>query len=93
MPTPTPLGGWLVAMESCRMRQPVSEWMPSSAKDHQQYLARPGSRPYCSAQPSGVALGPFEGSRFLLPATVWQAYDWTVDHCVLRGANTPIPLS
>jgi len=60
---------------------------------HQQYLARPGSRPYCSAQPSGVALGSFEGSRFLLPATVWQAYDWTVDHCVLRGANTPIPLS
>ena len=59
---------------------------------HQQYLSKPGSRPYCSAQPSGVALGPFPGSRYLLPAEVWQAYDWSVPHCVLRGANTPIAL-
>jgi len=27
---------------------------------HQQYLAKPGSRPYCSAQPQGVSLPPFE---------------------------------
>ncbi len=60
---------------------------------HQQYLAKPGSRPYCSAQPSGVRLGSFEGSAYLLPATVWQSYDWTLPHCVLRGDNAPIRLS
>lgn len=59
---------------------------------HQQYLAKPGSRPYCSAQPTGVSLGDFPGSRYRLPASVWQAYDWSVPHCVLRGDNTPIPL-
>ena len=59
---------------------------------HQQYLARPGSRPYCSAQPSGVALDPFPGASYRLPEAVWQAYDWRVPHCVLRGENTPIPL-
>jgi peptide-methionine (S)-S-oxide reductase len=59
---------------------------------HQQYLAKPGSRPYCSAQPSGVPLGPFPGASYRLPAAVWQAYDWSVAHCVLRGENTPIVL-
>ncbi len=57
---------------------------------HQQYLAKPGSRPYCSAQPSGVRLGSFAGSGFLLPSEVWQSYDWTLPHCVLRGDNAPI---
>jgi peptide-methionine (S)-S-oxide reductase len=60
---------------------------------HQQYLAKPGSRPYCSAQPSGVPLGAFPGSAYLLPARVWESYDWSVAHCVLRGDNTPITLS
>lgn len=59
---------------------------------HQQYLAKPGSRPYCSAQPSGVALGAFPGASPRLPAAVWQAYDWSVEHCVLRGDNSPIDL-
>jgi len=59
---------------------------------HQQYLAKPGSRPYCSAQPSGVPLGPFPGASYRLPAAVWLAYDWSVAHCVLRGENTPIVL-
>merc|ERR1711977_119474 len=27
---------------------------------HQQYLAKPGARPYCSAQPQQVSLPPFE---------------------------------
>lgn len=27
---------------------------------HQQYLAKPGARPYCSAQPRGVSLPPFD---------------------------------
>lgn len=57
---------------------------------HQQYLAKPGSRPYCSAQPSGIPLGAFAGSSFKLGAQVWQAYDWSIPHCVLRGENAPI---
>jgi peptide-methionine (S)-S-oxide reductase len=57
---------------------------------HQQYLARSGSRPYCSARPSGVGLTPFPGASFLLPKAVWQQYDWSVQHCVLRSSNEPI---
>jgi peptide-methionine (S)-S-oxide reductase len=60
---------------------------------HQQYLAKPGSRPYCSAQPSGVRLGAFAGAAYKLPEVVWQSYDWTLPHCVLRGDNAPIRLS
>ena len=59
---------------------------------HQQYLARPGSRPYCSARPSGVLLDGFEGANFQLPASVWSHYDWSISHCVLRGDNDPILL-
>lgn len=59
---------------------------------HQQYLAKPGSRPYCSAQPTGQRLGPFEGSNFRLDPRVWDHYDWKVAHCVLRGDNGPINL-
>ena len=57
---------------------------------HQQYLAKPGSRPYCSAQPSGIRLGSFPGSDYHLPEAVWENYDWSVSHCVLRGDNAPI---
>lgn len=57
---------------------------------HQQYLAKPGSRPYCSAQPSGMRLEPFPGSAFRLDPRVWQAFDWSIPHCVLRGENEPI---
>lgn len=60
---------------------------------HQQYLAKPGSRPYCSAQPSGLLLGSFPGADYRLPAGVWQAYDWSIPHCVLRGDNHPIVLT
>jgi len=59
---------------------------------HQQYLAKPGSRPYCSAQPSGVPLGPFPGADYRLDSRVWQAFDWSIPHCVLRGDNAPIAL-
>jgi peptide-methionine (S)-S-oxide reductase len=57
---------------------------------HQQYLAKPGSRPYCSAQPSGVLLESFDGAAFRLDPRVWQSYDWSIAHCVLRGDNAPI---
>lgn len=59
---------------------------------HQQYLARPGSRPYCSARPSGVTLDGFDGAAYRLPPAVWSHYDWSIPHCVLRGDNTPIQL-
>jgi len=60
---------------------------------HQQYLVRPGSRPYCSAQPTGIPLGAFEGADHQLPQAVWQAYDWSIPHCILRGDNQPIALA
>ena len=60
---------------------------------HQQYLAKPGSRPYCSAQPSGLRLGAFEGASYKLDPRVWNSYDWSVAHCVLRGENAPIQLA
>ena len=59
---------------------------------HQQYLAKPGSRPYCSAQPTGMRLGAFPGATYRLPPTVWESYDWAIPHCVLRGDNAPIAL-
>lgn len=60
---------------------------------HQQYLAKPGSRPYCSAQPSGQQLGDFPGAHYRLDRRVWDCYDWSIPHCVLRGDNAPIPLA
>ena len=57
---------------------------------HQQYLASPGSRPYCSAQPSGVLLDDFAGANYKLPPQVWSHYDWSISHCILRGDNSPI---
>ena len=60
---------------------------------HQQYLAKPGARPYCSAQPSGQRLDTFEGSNYKLDPRVWDAYDWSISHCVLRGDNSPIQLA
>jgi peptide-methionine (S)-S-oxide reductase len=60
---------------------------------HQQYLAKPGSRPYCSAQPSGVRLADFDGADFRLDPRVWDFYDWSIAHCVLRGENAPIVLT
>ena len=60
---------------------------------HQQYLAKPGSRPYCSAMPTQTALADFEGADYKLPTSVWNQYDWSISHCVLRSDNTPISLS
>ena len=54
---------------------------------HQQYLAKPGSRPYCSAMPTKVKLGIFEGSEYKLPESIWQEFNWNEKHCILRGSN------
>ena len=57
---------------------------------HQQYLASPGSRQYCSASPTKVKLKDFEGSNYKLKDQVWENFDWEVDKCVLRSDNNPI---
>ena len=57
---------------------------------HQQYLAKPGSRPYCSAMPTKIKFKNFEGANFKLNEKVWSYYNWEINHCILRGDNTPI---
>ena len=57
---------------------------------HQQYLASPGSRQYCSASPTKVKLGDFSGSNYKLKENIWENFNWEVDKCVLRSNNNPI---
>ena len=57
---------------------------------HQQYLASAGSRQYCSASPTKVKLGNFNGSNYKLKDHVWENFNWEVDKCVLRSNNNPI---
>ncbi len=59
---------------------------------HQQYLAKPGSRPYCSAMPTKVIFNKFQGSNFKLSEKIWEKYNWEISHCILRGENSPIQL-
>lgn len=65
---------------------------------HQQYLAKPGARPYCSAQPQVVSLPPFE---VWAPAGLQEKYAPTLSeefwkqhapspHCVIKSPNEPI---
>lgn len=65
---------------------------------HQQYLAKPGSRPYCSAQPQEVSLPPFEQwasaqlrQRFRprLGEDFWQEHS-PKPHSVVRAPHGPI---
>ena len=57
---------------------------------HQQYLAKPGSRPYCSAMPTKVEFKDFSGADFKLNKEIWSNFNWDINHCILRGENTPI---
>ena len=57
---------------------------------HQQYLASLGSRQYCSASPTKVKLGEFNGSNYKLKDFVWENFNWEVDKCVLRSDNKRI---
>ncbi len=59
---------------------------------HQQYLAKPGSRPYCSAMPTKIKFKNFSGANFKLNDEIWSNYNWDINHCILRGDNTPIKL-
>merc|ERR1719390_536241 len=69
---------------------------------HQQYLAKPGARPYCSAQPQGVSLPPFEEwcpedlqekHKPALPEAFWKRHGPVRGCSVVRFYNEPIPES
>ncbi len=60
---------------------------------HQQYLALEGSRQYCSASPTKVKLGSFNGSNYKLPKEIWDNFNWDIDKCVLRSNNKPIEIN
>lgn len=69
---------------------------------HQQYLAKPGARPYCSAQPQGVPLPDYEEwcpfddealkekHRPTLPPSFWAKYAPKRGCSVVSEPNTPI---
>jgi len=68
---------------------------------HQQYLAKPGSRPYCSAQPQGVSLPPIDTWPDLapelaekhaptLPEPFWKKYGSKRGCSVVQASNEPI---
>lgn len=66
--------------------------------DHQQYLAKPGARPYCSAQPQVVSLPPHEewmpaelqaAHAPKLTQSFWDRHAPT-PHCVIRSPDEPI---
>lgn len=66
---------------------------------HQQYLAKPGSRPYCSAQPQGVALADFNDwcpedlkkkHEPTLPDSFWKKHAPRKNCSVVKEPNEPI---
>ena len=60
---------------------------------HQQYLARPGSRPYCSAMPTNIEFTDFPNCNFKLKEKIWSNYDWSKRHCILTSNNNPIDIN
>lgn len=65
---------------------------------HQQYLAKPGARPYCSAQPQEVHLPPFESwapeslrERYapMFGEDFWEMHEPKI-HRVIRSPHEPI---
>jgi len=67
---------------------------------HQQYLAKPGARPYCSAQPQSVSLPPFESwapkglehHAPTLPEAFWRTHAPGAGCKVVNAPNEPIEL-
>ena len=65
---------------------------------HQQYLAKPGARPYCSAQPQCVSLPPFESWAPVglehhapkLPEDFWRMHAPGAGCKVVNAPNEPI---
>lgn len=67
---------------------------------HQQYLSKPGARPYCSAQPQGVSLAPFESwapeglkekHAPKLSENFWKKHAPKRGCSVVQESNEPIP--
>ncbi len=40
--------------------------------------------------PTKVEFNDFNGSNFKLNEKIWSHYNWDINHCILRGDNTPI---
>jgi len=65
---------------------------------HQQYLAKPGSRPYCSAQPQGISVPSFESwmpkgmehHAPKLPEAFWSTHAPRKGCSVVNSPNEPI---
>lgn len=98
------------AYEAALGRKITTECAPASDYDqyggvfyyaedyHQQYLAKPGARPYCSAQPQCVSLPAFESwcpsalaDKYCpkLPEPFWVKHG-PKPHCVIRSPHDPI---
>tara|TARA_X000001036_G_scaffold435540_1_gene476946 strand:+ start:784 stop:1230 length:447 start_codon:yes stop_codon:yes gene_type:complete len=60
---------------------------------HQQYLAKPGSRPYCSAQPTGTPMPEswLKENGAKLSGSFWNTYG-PRPGCTIGVPNDPIPL-
>jgi len=60
---------------------------------HQQYLAKPNARPYCSAQPTGVPVPEtwLKANGAKLSAGYWAKYG-PRPGCTIQVANEPVPL-
>lgn len=67
---------------------------------HQQYLAKPGARPYCSAKPQGVPLADFdswcpdalkEKHAPKLPESFWKKHGPKAGCSVVQETDEPIP--
>jgi len=82
----TAAGFWRITRRSWRIA-------PSSLPkpNHQQYLARPGSRPYCSARAQRVRLTPFRRQCLSSGAerSGEQYGTGRCQHCVCAALNTP----
>ena len=59
---------------------------------HQQYLAKPGARPYCSAQPTGVPLPEefLKSNDAKLSPGYWKKYG-PRPGCTIQVSNEPVP--
>ena len=40
--------------------------------------------------PTKVEFKNFNGANFKLNENIWSHYNWDINHCILRGENTPI---
>ena len=60
---------------------------------HQQYLAKPGARPYCSAQPTGVPVPEdfLKENGAKLSASYWKKYG-PRPGCTIQVSNEPVPV-